>query len=400
MAEWGILSAMDEATLKRRLRLGEDSRTELKSVVMRNYQVDRKVIARSIVAMANSGGGELFLGVEDDGLPTGIGTGENADALMRQVSQICHEAVQPTLSCRLLKVEADDVQVLVVEVPGHAPERPYATGGHYYVRDANRTREASRAELVRLLQSEDHHYDEQPVDDATLDDFDLERVDQALKAAYDATTETQRRPYLRAMKCLGPDERPTVAGVLLFAREPQRFLLDARISGARVPGTEPRLDLADLQEMNGPLSEQLEAARVFLGRHLSRSARVEGWDRVEDPVVPDGVLREAVLNAVVHRDYRTASQVRIFVYDDRVEVINPGVLLNRLDVDSLRLGGVSQKRNPVIASLMARLGRRENLGFGIPEMFRLMRDEGRPEPEIDVGAGQFRLILRFGDVAS
>ena len=106
------------------------------------------------------------------------------------------------------------------------------------------------------------------------------------------------------------------------------------------------------------------------------------------------MLREALNNAVAHRDYRAASQIRVFVFDDRVEIINPGGLLNRLTLDSVRLGGISQRRNPVVASLLARLAKRENLGVGVPEMIRLMSERGLPEPEFELPAGHFRVTLR------
>ena len=385
---------MHPEALHKRLLRGEDGRTEFKSVLRRNFEADPKVIAKAVVAIANSGGGEVFLGVEDDGEVTGTGSIGQVDKLMLQVSQVCHDSVQPSIVCRSIKVEAGEHVVLVVEVPGHAPERPFSVRAHYYVRDGNRSREATRAELIRLLESESFHVDEQPVAGATLADLDLAGARALLSRAYESLSEDLVPKYLRALSCIDEDT-PTLAGLLFFGHDPQRFFLDARISAARIPGTEPRLDLADREEVAGTFTAQLDGARAFLGRHLTRAARIEGWERRDEPRLPDEVLREALVNALAHRDYRSASQIRLFVYDDRVEVVNPGELLNRLTVEKIRLGGLSQKRNPVIASLSARLGRRENLGFGVPEMFRLMREADCPEPEIDVSAGHFRLVLRF-----
>ncbi len=385
---------MRPEALRKRLLRGEDAQTEFKSVSRRDFQADPRVIAKAVVAIANTGGGEVFLGVEDDGQATGIGSLGQADKLMLQVSQVCHDLVRPSIVCRSIKVEAGEHVVLVVAVPGHAPERPFSVRGHYYVRDGNRSREATRAELIRLLESESFHLDEQPVVGATLVDLDLTGTRALLSRAYDTLSEDLVPAYLRALSCLDEDT-PTLAGLLFFGQDPQRFFLDARISAARIPGTEPRLDLADREEVTGTFTAQLEGARAFLSRHLTRASRIEGWERLDQPLLPDEVLREALVNALVHRDYRSPSQIRLFVYDDRVEVINPGELLNRLTVDKIRLGGLSRERNPVIASLSARLGRRENLGFGVPEMFRRMREAGCPEPEIDVSAGHFRLVLRF-----
>jgi ATP-dependent DNA helicase RecG len=84
----------------------------------------------------------------------------------------------------------------------------------------------------------------------------------------------------------------------------------------------------------------------------------------------------------------------MFIFDDRVEFINPGALLNQLTLDSIRIGGISQRRNPVICSLTARLGRRELYGLGIPQMIRIVRERGLPEPEFSVEGGHFRVVLR------
>lgn len=390
----GMIRAMDPASLQQRLRLGEDSRTEYKSVARRDFRVDPHAIAKAVVALGNSGGGEVFLGVEDDGTVSGVGSTVESDKLMRQISQVCRDLVQPPIVCRVVKVEVEERMVLVVEVPGHAPERPFAARGKYYVRDANRSREATRAELIRLLESESFHFDEQPVASASVDDLDLDEAQRVLARAFKTVAEEQVLSYLRALSCVEGDV-PTLTGLLFFGKDPQRFFLDAMISAARVPGTVPRLDLADRREIRGTFEAQLEGARAFLANHLAQASRIRDWKREDHTLLPEEVLREALVNALVHRDYRSTSQVRLFVYDDRVEVINPGELLNRLTVEKIRLGGLSQKRNPVIASLSARLERRENLGFGVPEMFRRMEEHGSPEPEIDAGSGHFRLVLRF-----
>ncbi len=386
---------MDRATLKERVRLGEDSRREFKSIAASDFRIKGPTIAKAVAALANSGGGEVYVGVEDDGTASGIGSLQQADALMRHVSQVCQDVVQPGLTCRMTKEDLDGTAILIVEVPAFAPDRPFSANGKYYVRDANRSREATRSELSRLFQSIDHNFDEEPVAEATLDDLDLRLAHEILGKLYDAPSEDQTAHYLRALKCLDEEKTPTVAGLLFFGREPQRWLLDAYVTTARIAGTQLTPDAEDRQTIGGPLTEQIEKTRDFLARHVPRPHRVEGWDGVDEPAIADAVLREAVLNAVAHRDYRVASQIRIFVYDDRLEVINPGALLNRLTLENIRVGGISQRRNPTIASLLMRLQGRESFGAGIPAMFAWMRQHGRPEPEIGLEGGHFRLVLRF-----
>jgi ATP-dependent DNA helicase RecG len=155
--------------------------------------------------------------------------------------------------------------------------------------------------------------------------------------------------------------------------------------------------LTDRQEIGGRLVAQLHGARAFLDRHLAAAQRVRGWERERQAApgrIPERVLNEALVNAVKHRDYRVASQVRLVVYDDRVEIANPGTLLNQLTLASIREGGIPQRRNPVIAGHLGRLPLGEDLGFGVPEMLRLMREGGHPEPELSLVGGHFRVVLR------
>jgi ATP-dependent DNA helicase RecG len=383
--------------IEQRLRLGEDSRTEFKSTA--RGELDAKDIGREIVALANTRGGQIFLGVEDDGTPIGLSSPKDADRLMQKVVNACQTTVHPAIYCPVIKVEVTGKLLLVIDVPVQSTERPYRAADHrYYIRDASVTREATREELLRMLQSRNTHYDEVPLEGATREDLDDLVIDDFLRTAYGAAAAARRAHYLQALQCVSAEGTPTVAGVLLFGREPQRALPDARISAVRFPGTRMQREMADRQELEGNLFRQLEGALSFLQRNVPAPARIEGWERKERGI-PEGVLREAVLNAIVHRDYRAASQIRIFVYDDRVEVINPGLLLNHLTLDSIRLGGISQRRNPVLAAVLARAGKRESLGMGVPEMIEQMHERGLPEPEFDISGGHFRVVLRGPTVA-
>jgi ATP-dependent DNA helicase RecG len=388
---------MTPEELEKRLRLGEDAVTEFKSVLLNSHKVDPKDIARAIVALANTKGGHLLLGVEDDGTVTGAGTLEQVDELMRQVSDVCSNTVHPALFCVPQKFEVQGQVVLGVEVPAFSADRPYQAGGKYYVRDMNKSREARREELLRLLESAAVHFDEQPVEGATREDLEPDAVRSFLASLYDyeaPEVEANGSRLLEALQCVDRTGTPTVTGLLLLGRQPQRWLRDACISAVVLPGTEMTLDFVDRQQYEGRVLDQVDAAVAFLKRSVRAPSRVEGQKRAEQGI-PDKVLREAVLNAAAHRDYRAASQVRLFVFSDRVEIVNPGELLNKLTLEGIRVGGISQRRNPVLAGLLARARRRENMGMGVPEMIRLMKARGLPPPEFSVGAGHFKVVLRL-----
>ncbi len=402
---------MDANQIEARLKLGEDSATEFKSAVMASYIVDANDIAKEVAALANSGGGLLVVGVENDGTVTGTGTTEQTDLLFRQISQACERNIVPAITCRLLKVEVRDERVLAAEVPGYDANRPFLVRNIYYVRDGSVSRQARPAELERVVLSAGNVYlDEQPVEGSGFDDLHMEAVDALLSTVYgfqrsahdDEGWDRLRRGHLAAVRGITTQGAPTVTGILFFANDPQRWIQDARVSIVRIAGAEFRADFLDKQEILGRVPDQVAGTLQVLTRLLPAPARVVGAERVDSPGpggIPLEVLREAVVNAVVHRDYRAPSQIRVFVFDDRLEIVNPGGLLNKLTLENIRTGGISQRRNNSISSLLAKYGRREALGMGIFEMIRIMRKQGRPEPEFENLGHHFRMVLRIGPVS-
>jgi ATP-dependent DNA helicase RecG len=375
---------------------GEDTFLELKGVAKNNYKVNGDNFAKAVTALANTRGGHIFLGVEDDGTVSGIGNGQQADALMRQVTQICQDKMQPPIVTTLSRVVVAEKSILVVEVPGFSPHRPYSVDGVFSIRDGNRSRPALGHELRRLLESENFHYDERPVQGSSMDDLDSSIFQSFCQTAYGGHCQPdQVDPYLKALHSITDDNIPTVTGMLFFGQNPLRFLPDAMISAIRIAGTEISSEkIMDRKEIGGRLLDQIDVAMKFLQLHLPNPYSIVGLDRVERGV-PEFVLREALINAIAHRDYRMASQVRILVFDNRTEIINPGVLLNKMTLDSIRIGGMSQRRNPAVSGLIKLAFRRESVGFGVPEMIRVMRERGLPEPEFDLPGGHFRIILRM-----
>jgi ATP-dependent DNA helicase RecG len=374
--------------IAQRIRLGEDSRTELESV---SRDLDERALARDIAAFANARGGQIFVGAEDDGTIPGIGTLKQAEMLRLQVVKVCQTLVRPAIWCPISATEVDGKRLLVVDVPASSPHRPYRAENVFYLRDASITREVTREEMLRLVQSQNVRHDESTVDGATLDDLDVDAIDSHLGALYEPGATARRAHYLRAWNCLDPEGVPTVAGLLLFGREPQRWLPDACISAIRFAGTAISGEFADRKEIRGTLLQQLDDACMF----LRNSAGISGIERVARGI-PEVVLREALVNALAHRDYLAAAQVRLFVFADHIEIINPGLLVDHLTLDSVRLGGISVRRNPVIASLLSRARRSERPCLGVPEIIARMHNLALPEPEFDLVGGHFRIILRSG----
>ncbi len=385
-------------SIERTLRLGEDSRNEFKSVVRRRPQADD--LAAAIVSFANSGGGRLWLGVDADSTPSGVGDRASADDLLTLLDDVCQHNVEPPIACRHVKVEYGAVALLVTEVPGFAPGRPYRTsGGKYYVRGGASRRLASGDEVRRLVQSAAASAlvpDELPVPGTSLDDLDSTRFREFHRLAYGDEPPTDAealRRLLTALKIL-TTEGLSLMGVLCFARDPQRPLPWARVSAARSPGVDVGMEFLDRKEIGGTLDAQITGTERFILDHLRSPSRIEGFEsEAPEPSLPLEAIREVVRNAIAHRDYAIRSPILVTVYDDRLEVSSPGRLLNSVSVEAVRLG-VHVERNPLLAGVLAKRGMMTERGSGVPRVLRIMREQSLPEPEIEERGPSLLVALR------
>ena len=176
---------------------------------------------------------------------------------------------------------------------------------------------------------------------------------------------------------------------LLFANNPQKALPHASIVFAVFSGCDKTSDLIDKKEITGAINEQVDNALGLVNLYLKRSSKVEGAVRVEDVLIPEKVLREALVNALVHRDYSMLNQKSsVYIFDDRVEITNPGGLPNTLTVEKLRYGH-SAPRNMFLLKFMDNYRYIDGLGRGIPTMVAAMGSRIKFE---EVGAA-FRVTI-------
>ncbi len=379
---------MNVAELREVIAQGEDSFTEFKE-----ESAHPDDLAAAIVAFANTEGGRLILGVADDKTIPGI---TNTDQLMQRIDNVCNQNVQPALVCTQEKVRIDGNRVLVVHVP-KGPERPYRTNrGVYYIRTASGRRQASREELLRLYQAALALFpDELPVPNTKLPDLDQGYFERQFETFAEMPVEDTGLSLERLLSNLKlwDGSTLTVAGLLLFGRNPQAHLPFAMVSAVHFKGTEIGEEFLDRKEILGTLEDQITDAEAWLRLRLPVAGKISGFRREDTPEIPSFVLREAVVNAIVHRDYTIRSQIRIFLFDDRIEIMNPGRLPNTVTLDNIRLG-IHAERNPILTTFLSRLGFASRVGTGIPRMIRLMRQHGLPEPEFQVVDHEFRVVLR------
>jgi ATP-dependent DNA helicase RecG len=372
--------------LIRKIRLGEDTSLEYKAVKFRGGRVaepKRDDLADEIAAMANTADGVLVLGVDDKtrefiGIPI-----ERLEVVERFVYEICNDTIKPSVVFRAFCMELPDdtgnlQPVLKVEIPKSlfVHESP----GGYFHRQGSSKRKLSPDLLARLFQQRSQarviRFDEQAVPETRLDDLDRD-----LYKRFVAGTETDEIVALRKMRLLTADdaghERVSVAGALLCTHNPERWLPGAFIQAVRYRGIRQDSNYQiDAQDITGPVDEQVKAALAFVRKNMMVSAR-KTPERIEVPQFSIRAVFEAVVNAVAHRDYAIhGSKIRLFMFDDRLELYSPGGLPNTVTIDSIALR--QSTRNELITSLLAKcpvadssgqIGRRflmEKRGDGVP----------------------------------
>lgn len=381
---WGKGLEVDSKELRDRIARWEDLHTEFKE-----WPVHPDKLSATLVAFANTDGGSLILGVDDARRIVGV---DDPDEVARTVDNVALNNCEPpvTVVQEFLETE-DERRVVVVNIP-RGDMRPYRTNrGVYFVRTSGR-RQASREELLRLFQAvESLHYDETPLERLSLDELDRGSFRAFLRdTGQEELIDDEDR--LLENWFLVRKGHPTVAGVLLFGIEPQRHLPHAQINAARFPGTDSSFEPSDRKDLQGRLLQVVDQAERFLDLHLPTPHHIRDFEPEPRPELPKTALREALVNAVAHRDYTIRGPIRLFVFDDRIEIHTPGKPPNGVDAEAMRVG-VHVVRNPVLYARLSDAGLVTRAGTGIRRIIRLVKEATGKHVEIRVRETQVTLTI-------
>lgn len=368
--------------LLEKIRLGEDSYLQLKELRFKGDQVSgptRKALADELAAFANSRGGVCVLGVDDSTREiTGIPL-ERLTAVEDFVRELAVDSVEPPLPVvteRLTVPTSSGQAVAVLRVDVPKSLFVHRSPGGYLHRVGSSKREMSPEYLARLFQQRSQtriiRFDEQAVPGACLDDLDPALWERFRTAR---SMDEARESFLTKLGLARVEDdsvvaRPTVAGVLLAAPDPRRFLPNAFIQAVAYRGTTvvPASEASDYQldaaDLHGPIDQQVLDALRFVRRNM-RVGATKGVGRRDVPQYDVTAVFEALVNAVAHRDYSIhGSKIRLRMFADRLELATPGALPNTMSVESLPLRQAA--RNEVLTSMLARtpipdeLARRES----------------------------------------
>lgn len=373
---------MDLIELRKRIARGENLHTDFKE---RLESPDE--LAKDLVCFANTDGGQLIVGVAKDQKVVGV---DDSDAVNRLVDNVAFNNCEPPISVVQEVLQDDGKRVVVINIP-KGDQRPYRTNrGMYYVRTTSGCRLASREELLRLFQAtESLYYDETPLPRLGLADLDLDAFDRYLETTGQTELMFDRPRLLRNWRLLSGDH-PTVAGIVLFGRDPQRDLPFAQINAARIPGSDTSTEPSDRKDLTGRLLDVIDQAERFLYLHLPIPHKIQGFEPEPRPELPKEALREAIVNAVAHRDYTVHGPVRLFILDDRIEVHTPGRAPNTVDEEAMR-AGVHVVRNPRIYARLSDAGLVTRAGTGVRRIIRLVREA--TGLDIGIAIREFEVLL-------
>ena len=364
------------------VRLGEDSGLELKEARFHGNRVSaphRDGLADGFAAFANAGGGRVVLGVTDDREPQSL-TPAQLDLLADRVTEICSDSIAPPLDFSVYRVPAEPPGhggVLLVEIPPGATV--HRSPGGYFRRRGDSKRQMHPDEIRRLLQSRGQS-DAAATDSQVVRNTGINSLSPDLWRRYASSrTSDPSEITLTKLKFAKDDRhgalRATVGGVLLAAVDPQEWLPNAFIQAVCYDGTRQdgnrQLDALDI---GGPLDRQIRDAMQFVVRNRRVAARKQPA-RSDVPQYHERAVFEAVVNAVVHRDYAVSgSKIRLFMFDDRLELYSPGGLCNSMTTEDLRTSQFT--RNELLASRLGQCPAGDVPGAGGREYFIERRGEG------------------------
>ena len=348
---------MTEQELLKQISLGEDSSLELKNIEYANNTVsgpNRNSAADEMAAMANSHGGIIVLGVDDKsheitGLPP-----EKLDITETWARNIANDLIKPPLECRIKKQSLGEKNIIRIDIPRSIFVHKSPNG--YFYRIGSSKREMSPEVLARLFQQRTQNrlirFDEQMVMNADLDDLDQKLYDRFRTPL----SQPDNIEFLEKLQLISRDEdgmlHPTVSGILMASENPEKFISSAYIQAVCYNGENHNSQQLDAQDCTGPLDIQIKEACKFVKRNMKLSA-VKEPGRIETPQYSLNAVFEAVVNAVVHRDYSIyGSKIRLHIFSNRLELYSPGCIPNTMSIESISLRQSS--RNELLSSLLAR----------------------------------------------
>jgi ATP-dependent DNA helicase RecG len=354
---------METLELFTMLAQGEDSQHQFKKNIN-----NAESLSAEMVAFSNGKGGQIFIGVEDNGNILGLTT-EDVARLNQLISNAASQNVRPAINPTTQNIMTEQGLVLIIDVPSGI-NKPYQdNSGVFWVKSgADKRRATSREEIQRLFQASGMiHGDEAPANGLTIADIDMDYFRTFFQQRYGSSLENEQIPLEQIIQNmnLGNKGILNLSCALLFAKAPSIRLPTFIIKACCFPGNSIAVDVyKDNRNITGKIADIFQQTISFIQTNIHHIQGDQTVNSLGTPEIPRIALEEIIANALVHRDYFISAPIRVFVLDDRVEVISPGHLPNNLTIENIKAGN-SNTRNPVLASFANQILPYRGYGSGV-----------------------------------
>jgi len=350
-------------------------------------------LSQHMCGLANREGGFIFIGVSPK--KEIIGLSEDLDRLQQRIFAAAR-AIAPPIVPVIEVVPYKGKNIIAIAVP-KAPDSTYHTfDGVIYSKAGSSLHKFEGQQIVEFLRMKQILCFDETFSTAKISDLDHQKITDYLhlRKQQDFLSSHSVRDFLISAKLAAGDGELKIknAALLFFAKNPMQFNPQMEVKMVRFAGTEP-VNIAAHELIQTPLVEAIERAMAFVKANIPKRIEVgEQTQREEKYLYPIQVIRESIVNAVAHRDYFSKDAIQIYIFDDRMEITNPGSIPSALPKELF--GTLSVQRNPLTYRILRDYGYVEGLGSGVPRMRARMREYGLDDPEFNIYPSVFRVILR------
>lgn len=381
------------------------------------YQGFPKKCYDTFSSFSNKYGGIIIFGINEDEHFCTEGV-YNLKDLQNQITSLCNDAMEPAIRPDILPLEFEGKKILAVRIEEIQQNKkpcyykPKGLKAGSYTRNGDRDDLMTDYEIYALQSYNDHIFeDTRPTKRANIEDLNMEELENYIEKVKIDKPNFSKNPLEKNLKLCGiidsasKKNYPTLAGTMIFGEYPQAFYPQLFIACTVIPGTamgeigKYGERFIDNKRIEGTIEEMLDGSMKFLIRNMKTRVIINSnGERINQLEYPPEALREAIANALIHRDYSIQTEnayISVYMYEDRIEILNPGALYGTNKLEKLGTDTVMESRNPTLVKILEEKGSViENRHSGIPTMKREMKKYNLPEPEFYEERGSFKVIFR------
>ena len=368
---------------------------ESKSLEFKSQLPNFHALVKTCVAFANGVGGKIIIGVDDNSREI-IGINDKTrDRVYDEFPNSLYDATSPNLFAEIYEKRFGEKSVMIIEI-SHGTKKPVFIKSEglpngVYLRAGSNTRRASQEYIEELMRENKRINFDEEVIHADINILSKKLLNVVFKKTDAARLKSEK--IISQASTHAEKNYPTVSGVLLFCETPDEYIPEAMIHCTRFAGNDGR-DIIQTEEIKGCLEDQIERSFQLIKSWLMRDYKLLGAKLKAKMILPEIALRETIINAAIHRKYWIPGAIKIALYDNRLEIFNPGNFPGLFDLNQLG-DGATYLRNPNLARLARRLGLVEKLGTGIALIFESCEKARIQKPEFIEGADSVKVIFNF-----